>query len=141
MKTAAPLLTALAAAAIHAGIATAGPHLPQHVSGSFKASPKLVAVFEHRQLSSSAGTWKPGTPTLVSEQDAQKSLEQSFDHVFCMGVARFGHSGEWPDETFRVLDCSIEYNEKYCPGVRYAAFKGAKRFYFRLKVMRIGSCY
>jgi hypothetical protein len=88
-----------------------------------------------------AGIWKPGTPTLVSEQDAQKSLEQSFDHVFCMGVPRFGHSGEWPDETFRVLDCSIEYNEKYCPGVRYEASKGAKRFYFRLKVVRIGSCY
>jgi hypothetical protein len=88
-----------------------------------------------------AGAWKPGTPTLVSEQEAQQLMEKKFDHVFCTGVPRFGHSGDWPDATYRVLDCSVEQGDTICPGVRVAAVKAARRFYFRLNIMRQGECY
>jgi hypothetical protein len=142
MKTAALLLTALAAAAIVAGTATARPPIPQHVSGSLKASPKLVAVFQHRHLSSSAGAWVPGQAYLITETDAQNALERGYDHVFCTGVARFGHSNdEWPDEEFHVFDCSVEINQTICPGARYAAVKATRRNYFRLDRIRLGNCY
>jgi hypothetical protein len=141
MKTAALLLTALAATAILAGTAAAA-HLPQRVSGSFKTSPKLAAVFQDRQLSSSAGAWVPGQAYLITETDAQNALERGYDHVFCTGVARFGHSNdEWPDEEFHVFDCSVEIDQTICPGARYAAVKATRRNYFRLDRIRLGSCY
>jgi hypothetical protein len=121
MRTAALLLTALAAAAILAGTATASLHLPQRVSGT--------------------ATWKPGAPTLVSEEDAQNLMEKTYDHVWCTGVPRFGHSGEWPDSTYRVFDCSVEHNQTICPGMRVKAIKAAKLFYFKLDIMRMGNCY
>lgn len=88
-----------------------------------------------------ASAWRPGEAYRVTEQDAETSLERTMDHVYCTGVARFGHSGEWPDADYHVLDCSIERNDTYCPGARFEAVKGGQPGYFRLRLMKLGSCY
>lgn len=101
----------------------------------------LAAVAAAVVTGTAQARWVPGQAYRVSEQDAEKALEQKFDHAFCTGVPRFGHDGEFPDEEFHVLDCSIELNGDYCPGARIAAVKGNQPGYFRLRLMKTGECY
>jgi hypothetical protein len=80
-----------------------------------------------------AGRWIPGTPYMVSEDDAKSFLERAVDHAYCQGVPRFGKQGEFPDEEFVAFDCSLDLGKYYCSDVRYRAVKGAHRGYFRMR--------
>jgi hypothetical protein len=79
--------------------------------------------------------WVPGTPYLVTENDATSFLENAFDHAYCEGVPRFGHRGEFPDEEFVVFDCSLKLAVKKinCFDVRQKSVKGSRPGHFRLE--------
>jgi len=82
------------------------------------------------------GRWIPGTPYMISEEDATGFLEDVVDHAYCQGIPRFGMQGEFPYEEYVVFDCTISHTGKVhitCSGVRYRSVKGVKRGYFRLK--------
>jgi len=87
------------------------------------------------------GRWIPGTQYPVTEQDAEKLLEQTYDHAYCTGVPRFGHRYEFPDEQFIVFDCDTTLNGTFCTDRRYKAVKADRRGWFRLRLLRRGDCY
>ena len=79
---------------------------------------------------------------LISEDEAASFLERVVDHVYCRGIPRFGHRGEFPYEEFVYFDCSAERNGAYCSGIRIKGVKGTKRGYHRVKlVSNSASCF
>ena len=86
-----------------------------------------------------SASWKPGTPVLIPEDVAGNILEKAVDHAYCVGVPRFGHSGEFPYERFRVFDCSIDTQGKICSNARFAATKGAQAGIATLHLMNRAS--
>lgn len=103
----------------------------------------LLAALAALMLASTAtaSPWKPGTNLLVSEEDMGDLLEMAYDTAYCSGIPRFGHSGEFPYEEFIVFDCTVKINGTICSDRRYRAIKASKRFYYKAKLMRPGSCY
>jgi hypothetical protein len=92
----------------------------------------------------SAGSWIPGTPTMVSEDEMDSLLEQTYDSAFCQGVSRFGKKGEFPDEVYVVFDCTIQRRgatSYTCYDRRYKAIKKSPRGYFGSRVIYNGKCY
>lgn len=105
----------------------------------------LCAVFA--TIAGTAGAaparWVPGTGALVTESDMTDLLEMRFDSAYCEGVARFGHSGEFPYEKFIVFDCSIERRDADidCDGTRIKAVKARTVGKFIVKLIDEGTCY
>lgn len=88
-----------------------------------------------------AGAWVPGTNYLVQETDVNDLLEKTYDHAFCQGIARFGHRGEFPYEEFVVFDCTTTLDDRYCTGARYKSVKASRRGWFKVRLLRSGSCF
>src|SRR4030095_13519433 len=110
-----------------------------------KTSAVLVAVFAAALFTgqATAGSWIPGTPTMVEESDMEGLLEQTYDSAFCQGVPRFGSKGEVPYEEFVVFDCTIERRGRVaytCYDVRYRAIKKSPRGYFGSRRIYSGKC-
>lgn len=84
--------------------------------------------------------WVPGNPYMVTEDDANSFLERKVDHVYCTGIARFGHRGEFPDEEFIYFDCDISHDGGYCSDWRFRAVKGKAPGFYRMVSVRKGSC-
>ena len=89
----------------------------------------------------SAAAWKPGTNLFIAEDDANDLLERYYDSAYCSGIPRFGKRGEFPYEEFVRFDCTTERDGDFCSDTRYKSVKAAKRNYFRLIIVRKGSCY
>ena len=90
--------------------------------------------------SSTTGVWIAGTPYMVEETDMSDLLEKTFDHAYCEGIPRFGHSGEFPYEVFTTFDCSYSYNGKYCSDGRYRSVKDSQRGWFRMRIVSYADC-
>lgn len=88
-----------------------------------------------------AGSWIPGTPTMVSEDEVQDLMERHADWAYCSGIPRFGHKGEFPYETFVVFDCDMKLNQVYCSDARVKAVKASKRGYFKVRFLRNADCF
>jgi hypothetical protein len=92
--------------------------------------------------SASAGRWIPGTPYMITKDDATSFLEKGFDHAYCAGVPRFGHRGSFPNEEFLVFDCDISRRSSgiNCFDTRFRGVKGSRPGYFRLRLVHLGDC-
>lgn len=90
---------------------------------------------------SAEAAWVPGTAYYISEQDADDWLERTYDFAYCQGVARFGKRGRFPYEEFVMFECSVTRGEANCPRSRWRAVKGSRVNYFRMRLVRLGSCY
>ncbi len=101
----------------------------------------LIALFSSVGAFASDAVWKPGTPVLIDEDDIADLLWETHDYAYCQGVRRFGHRGSYPHESFVVFDCSVTANGETCTGRRYKALRATRRNYFRLQLLRPGSCY
>ena len=82
---------------------------------------------------SNQGRWIPGTPYMISEEDANDFLDDVADFAYCQGISRFGKQGEFPYEEYTTFDCSLDFDDMYCSNVRYRAVKGSRRGYYRMK--------
>jgi hypothetical protein len=87
-----------------------------------------------------SSSWQSGAAYQVQETDVNNLLEKTYDHAYCNGIPRFGHSGSFPDETFRVFDCDMTLNGKYCTG-RIRTVKAPRYGYFRGLWVGRTSCY
>jgi hypothetical protein len=87
-----------------------------------------------------AGAWRAGTNVFVREEDAIKDLEISYDHAFCTGIPRFGHTGAFPYERFVYFDCDTMKSGQYCTD-RVRAVRTATPGRFRLLWVGRPSCY
>lgn len=85
--------------------------------------------------------WKSGRPLYITEKDAYDLLEETYDHAFCTGVPRLGHRGSFPDEEFLFFDCTTRSDGVTCVDGRYRSLKTQPYGYFRLALVRRGSCY
>ena len=88
-----------------------------------------------------SGRWVLGQNYLIEEYDATDLLERTYDSAYCSGIPRFGHRGEFPYEEYVVFDCSTTLDDTSCFNRRYKAIKGSRQGYFRLRLLRSGSCY
>jgi hypothetical protein len=100
----------------------------------------MLALIGGAAGTAQAGSWIPGTPTMVGEDEVQDLIEEHFDWAYCSGIPRFGHKGEFPYETFVVFDCDIKLDSSYCSDARIKAVKGTKRGYFKIRWIRDGDC-
>jgi len=89
-----------------------------------------------------ANRWVPGSPYYITEERLGNHLERTYDFAFCDGIKRFGYiRGSFLNDRFRVFDCTTELNDRYCSSVRFAVVKARRYGYWRLKVLRPGSCF
>jgi hypothetical protein len=129
-KTVCGLAVWVAVLAVGAGAAEA--RTPQQAARDVGGSVARAAAAVAR--------WVPGNPYMVTEDDANSFLERNLDHVYCTGIPRFGHRGEFPYEEFVYFDCAVSHDGGYCSGWRVRAVKGKAPGFFRMVVVRRGRC-
>lgn len=90
-----------------------------------------------------ANRWVPGSPYYVTEEKLGNHLEKVYDFAYCSGIKRFGYirGSFFFDNKYRVFDCTTELNDRMCSNVRFAVVKARRYGYWRLKVLRAGSCF
>lgn len=72
---------------------------------------------------------------------ANDLLEKGFDSAYCDGIACFGKRGSFPYEKYHVFDCMVKRNGRTCFDWRLKSVKASPLGYWRLKSMRLGTCY
>jgi hypothetical protein len=91
-----------------------------------------------------ASSWIPGSSYMVTVEEAEDLLDDTYDWAYCTGVPRFGYRGSLPDREFRVFDCDLMFKDRSLGTAncdyRYRAVKGSRRGYYRLKPMITPRC-
>jgi hypothetical protein len=81
---------------------------------------------------------------MVTVEQAEDLLDDTYDWAYCTGVPRFGYRGSFPDREFRVFDCDLMFKDRSLGTAncdyRYRAVKGSRRGYYRLKPMITPRC-
>lgn len=88
-----------------------------------------------------SAVWKPGAPAWATEANMNQLLERYYDHAYCDGIPRFGKSGQFPYEKYRVFDCDTRRNGVYCVNARWKAVNAKQWGSFTAKRTVLPRCY